>query len=89
MCSLYITTQVSPWGVRLLLMALSVDCGVLEELKSSNFSLLVFVSPARGEVVEMNYLDLAPRRPPYIRLDGMSVLLGLFCSLMGLFLGLF
>ena len=81
--------QVSPWGVRLLLMALSVDCGVLEELKSSNFSLLVFVSPARGEVVEMNYLDLAPRRPPYIRLDGMSVLLGLFCSLMGLFLGLF
>ena len=37
--------QVSPWGVRQLLMALSVDCSVLEELKSTNYSLLVLVCP--------------------------------------------
>jgi hypothetical protein len=37
--------QVSPWGVRQLLMALSVDCSILEELKSTNYSLLVLVCP--------------------------------------------
>ena len=29
-----------------------------------------YTCTARGEVDEMNYLDRAPRRPPYIRLDG-------------------
>jgi hypothetical protein len=62
--------QVSPWAARQLLMVVSVDCSLLEELKATNYSMLVLVCPARGEVDEMSYGDRSPRRLPYIRLDG-------------------
>jgi hypothetical protein len=42
---IFFVLQVSPWGTRQLLMALSVDCSVLEELKATNYSLLVLVCP--------------------------------------------
>ena len=62
--------QVSPWAARQLLEALATDCCILDELKATNYSLLVLVCPPRGEVEEMFYGQGYPRRPPYIRLDG-------------------
>jgi len=43
--------QVSPWGTRQLLLALTVDCAVLEELKATNYSLLVLVCPGMDALV--------------------------------------
>jgi hypothetical protein len=66
--------QVSPWGTRQLLQALSLDCSTLVDLNATNYSLRVLLCPARDEEDEVSspqaFVKNAPRRPPYLRLDG-------------------